>query len=46
MSQQQHMLTLIGQVINVFQKPDGIDKETGAVRVGAHTVQIMGNSIQ
>lgn len=35
------MLTLNGQVLNVFQAPEGVSKKTGEKFGGQHRVQIM-----
>ena len=41
------MLTLNGQVINVFEQPAYTDKKTGEVTAGKHRVQIMAeNTLQ
>lgn len=44
-SNQQHMITLFGQVMKVFTSPDRIDRDTGEVHRGAHRVQIMGDMV-
>jgi hypothetical protein len=41
------MLTLNGQVVNVFDSPESIDRKTGEVRAAASRVQIMArNTLQ
>lgn len=39
------MLTLNGQVINVFQAPRGVNKGTGEEYGGQHRVQIMAENV-
>jgi hypothetical protein len=39
------MLTLNGQVINVFQAPKGVSKKTGEEYGGQHRVQIMAENL-
>ena len=39
------MLTLQGQVVNVFQTPEGVNKETGETYGGLWKVQVMAENI-
>lgn len=39
------MLTLQGQVVNVFLTPQGTNRETGEVYGGTHRVQIMAENV-
>jgi len=39
------MLTLQGQVVNVFETPKGTNRETGEVYGGLHRVQIMAENV-
>lgn len=39
------MLTLEGQVVNVFVTPQGTNRETGEVYGGIHRVQIMAENV-
>lgn len=39
------MLTLNGQVLNVFQAPQGVSKKTGESYGGQHRVQIMAENL-
>lgn len=36
------MITMKGQIVNVFKANDSKDRETGEIRTGKHKVQIMG----
>lgn len=39
------MLTLSGQVVNVFVTPQGTNKETGEIYGGLHRVQIIAENV-
>lgn len=39
------MLTLTGQVVNVFVTPQGTNKDTGEIYGGLHRVQIMAENV-
>lgn len=36
------MITMKGQIVNVFKANDSRDRETGEIRQGKHKIQIMG----
>lgn len=39
------MLTLQGQVVNVFLTPEGVNRDTGEAYGGLHRVQIMAENV-
>lgn len=39
------MLTLHGQIVNVFLTPQGTNRETGEIYGGTHRVQIMAENV-
>lgn len=39
------MLTLEGQIVNVFQVPKGVNRETGEAYGGQHRVQLMAENV-